>query len=119
MRTSCAALVATLALAGGAQAEFSRISDQATFTALVANKTLVRPMFRLQVSPEGRITGTGMARDVAGTWSWQDGFFCRDLIWGSRNLGYNCQEVAVTNGRIRFTSDRGAGDSADFRLRSD
>ncbi len=43
--------------------------------------------------------------------------FCRDLFWGARDLGYNCQQVDVNGSRIRFTSDRGRGDSAVFRLR--
>ncbi|WP_171178808.1 dihydrodipicolinate reductase [Ruegeria sp. HKCCD8929] len=105
-------------LAGPAAAEFTRVSDEGTFRAIVTGKVLTRPLIRLQVSPEGEITGTGGPSDVAGSWTWRDGYFCRDLLWGKRNLGYNCQEVGVNGGKIRFTSDRGSGDYADFRLRS-
>ena len=43
--------------------------------------------------------------------------FLWDLFWGGDPLGYNCQEVQVTGESIRFTSDRGAGASAEFRMR--
>ncbi|TMV04831.1 dihydrodipicolinate reductase [Ruegeria sediminis] len=108
---------ALLILAAPASAELAQIRDEATFRQIVTGKTLTRPLIRLQVLPGGRITGTGAAREVAGSWTWRDGYFCRDLIWGGRNLGYNCQEVRAASGTIRFTSDRGKGDYADFRLR--
>ncbi len=103
--------------AAPAAAEFATITDEGEFTRLVAGKTLSHPLFKLQVSPEGAISGHGIRRDVRGEWRWRDGYFCRDLFWGERDLGYNCQEVGVNGSRIRFTADRGRGDSAVFRLR--
>jgi hypothetical protein len=109
-----------LILAGtAATAEFAKITDEEKFRTLVAGKTLTRPLVRLQVTPEGGISGTGVTWEVTGSWDWRDGFFCRDLYWGGSDLGYNCQEVAIGDGRVRFTSDRGAGDFADFRLSRD
>jgi hypothetical protein len=100
-----------------AAAEFARVDDRDTFIGLIQGKTLTRPFVQLQVSPEGEIMGRGARWDINGDWTWQDGFFCRDLYWGGDDLGYNCQEVRANGDRIRFTADRGAGDSADFRLR--
>ncbi|MCK0150216.1 dihydrodipicolinate reductase [Marivita sp. S6314] len=109
---------ATLALLPQiAAAELKRIDSKSAFVELVQGKTLARPMVRLQVRPDGSITGRGVTWDVTGTWSWENGFFCRDLNWGGDDLGYNCQEVRANGRDMRFTSDRGAGDSADFRLR--
>ncbi|MFK7744351.1 MAG: dihydrodipicolinate reductase [Roseobacter sp.] len=109
--------VATLICASPAFAEFSQVVDQETFVSLVKGKELKRPFVNLEVLPDGEITGRGAAWPVEGNWTWNDGYFCRDLFWGGDALGYNCQEVQVTGNRIRFTSDRGAGDSAEFRLR--
>jgi hypothetical protein len=39
------------------------------------------------------------------------------LVWGGDDLGYNCQEVKTNGSQLRITSDKGTGDSADFRLR--
>lgn len=100
-----------------ALAEFARIDNSDAFRAAVEGKTLSRPLIRLQVSADGSITGTGATRPVRGNWRWENGYFCRDLVWGDRDLGYNCQKVAVEGGNIRFHSDRGTGDYADFRLK--
>lgn len=113
-----ASLTAALALfATGAQADFTKISNQGEFLRHVSGKTLTRPLIEIRVTPDGRIEGRGSAWDVTGNWSWKDGYFCRDLYWGGDSLGYNCQEVQVSGGRMRFTSDRGSGMSAVFRLK--
>ena len=116
LRTSllCAGLVA---LASGAHADLARIDSQDAFLNHVAGKTLTRPLVELRVTPDGRIEGRGSAWDVTGEWSWRDGYFCRDLFWGGDALGYNCQEVRAGEGRMRFTSDKGNGQSAVFRLK--
>lgn len=117
MRMMMAAAVAAL-VSGPVRSEPVKVEDQGKFVQLVNGKTLTRPLVRLTVSPDGRIEGRGSLWNIQGTWSWQDGYFCRDLFWGGDALGYNCQEVrASADGRIRFTSDRGAGDSAEFSLR--
>lgn len=116
-----AALAATITFtalaAAPASAELAKVSDRDQFVQLVTGKTLSRTLVRLTVTPDGQIRGNGAGWDVNGSWSWQDGYFCRDLFWGGDALGYNCQEVRADGQSIRFTSDRGAGDSADFRLR--
>ena len=104
-------------LATPAAAEFTKINDRSDFIAAVRGKVLSRPFVRLEVDERGEIEGRGARWDVTGNWSWQNGYFCRDLYWGGDELGYNCQEVKINGDRIRFTSDRGSGDSADFSLR--
>jgi hypothetical protein len=116
MSLKTALLAGFALLAAPASAEYAKISGKDEFMQIVQGKTLTRPLVKLQVSPQGQISGTGVRWEVTGNWSWQDGYFCRDLFWGGSELGYNCQEVGVSEGRIRFTSDRGAGDSAEFRL---
>lgn len=100
-----------------AQADYTRVQSEADFVKLVNGKTLTRPFVKLQVSPDGEITGNGATWPVNGEWKWQQGYFCRSLEWGGDDLGYNCQEVKASGSKIRFTSDQGAGDSADFSLR--
>lgn len=103
--------------ASAALAEFSKIEDQSDFVALIAGKELKRPFVKIEVASDGSISGYGAAWPVTGEWTWSDGFFCRDLFWAGDALGYNCQQVEAAGNRIRFTSDKGAGDSAEFRLR--
>ena len=104
-------------IGGPALAEFQKIDTAAEFARLVDGKTLTRPMIRLKVTPQGAISGKGLSWDVTGRWNWKNGYFCRDLNWGGDDLGYNCQEVRVNGRKIRFTSDRGTGNYADFNLK--
>ena len=117
MRSTVFAAALIFAAATPAMAEFEKVSDQSTFLSLVAGKELKRPFVQLEVTPEGGINGRGAAWTVEGNWTWKDGYFCRDLFWGGDALGYNCQEVQAAGDRIRFTSDRGEGDSAEFTIR--
>ncbi|MGD9293584.1 MAG: dihydrodipicolinate reductase [Roseobacter sp.] len=112
-----AVVVTTLSAAVPAAAEFSKIDSEDAFVALIAGKELKRPFVNLEVTPDGEISGYGAAWPVTGKWTWDNGYFCRDLFWGEDALGYNCQEVMATGDRIRFTSDKGQGDYADFRIR--
>lgn len=110
-------LTCVLCFSGSAAvAEFAKVSDQSEFLRYVSGKTLTRPLVKLQVTQDGRIEGKGARWPVSGEWTWRNGFFCRGLEWGGDDLGYNCQEVRVKGDRIRFTSDKGTGPSADFRL---
>lgn len=109
-------LTLLIVLTGAAQAELRKVNTYEEFVSVVLGKTLKRPLIELRVTKDGRIEGRGMRWDVEGTWRWQDGYFCRDLYWGGDDLGYNCQEVRAKGNRIRFTSDRGAGRSAEFGL---
>lgn len=96
--------------------EFERVEERDRFVEIISQGSLNRFGMTLVVAPDGRIGGRAFGRDVTGQWQWRDGFFCRDLYWGSRNLGPNCQEVKVSGEMVRFTSDEGTGDFADLRL---
>jgi hypothetical protein len=124
LRRACAlpALVAgflmTLAGTDSARAEGMAVVDSADrFVSLVNGRELRRLGIRLSVSPEGQIEGRAFGAPVTGRWTWQDGYFCRDLFWNGDDLGYNCQLVQENGDTLRFTSDRGAGMFADLTLR--
>ena len=93
------------------------ISERADFENLVKDKKLERFLISLSVTGDGKIEGSAAGRDVSGDWNWIDGYFCRTLMWGERELKYNCQKVTFDGRRLRFISDRGAGQSASFALR--
>lgn len=112
-----AIVMALMLLPAAALAELQPVTDRNQFVQLVTGKTLTRPLVELNVLPDGAISGTGVRWEVTGNWSWRNGYFCRDLNWGGDDLGYNCQEVRVSGNRVRFISDMGTGEAADFRLR--
>lgn len=112
---AAAALTTLLPLAATAEG-FSKVTNKSEFVSLISGKTLKRIGIRLEVAATGAIIGRGLGRDVQGAWRWDNGYFCRDLFWGKRDLGFNCQQVEVSGSVIRFTSDKGAGQYADLRM---
>jgi len=100
-----------------ALAELSVVTSRSQFEQIVTGRELRRFGIRLTVTPGGEIQGRAFGSDVTGAWTWQDGYFCRDLFWADDDLGYNCQQVTAQGETVRFTSDRGAGMYADFNLR--
>ena len=113
LSTAAAGLLATSALAEG----FERIEDERKFVNIIKDRDLKRFGIRLQVSDTGQILGRAFGQDVTGEWDWQNGFFCRDLYLGGKELDPdNCQLVEIRGNTVRFTSDMGRGDSANLRI---
>lgn len=112
-----AVTVVAMMAATPALAELTKIDSAADFKSVVSGKTLSYPLVKLQVRPNGSITGKGAKWPVTGQWTWKNGYFCRSLEWGGDDLGYNCQEVKASDSKIRFTSDQGSGQTIVFNLR--
>ncbi len=96
---------------------FQRIDDERKFTDLMKQYDLKRFGIRLKIGDNGQITGRAFGQRVSGAWDWENGFFCRDLYWGGKELDAdNCQLVEIRGNTVRFTSNKGNGDHADLRL---
>ena len=106
-------LLTTPALADG----FQRVTDRGDFIELTKNRALTRFGIKVQVTSDGGIIGRAFGGEVSGDWTWNGGYFCRDLYYAGRELDLdNCQTVEVSGNTLRFTSDRGTGDSANLEL---
>lgn len=107
-------LTPSAALAQG----FTPISNQADFTAKIADRALHIGLFDLSilVNSDGTITGTALGWEVTGNWTWQDNLFCRNMDWGGMEIAYNCQLVEIDDKKVRFTADGGQGRAASFTL---
>jgi hypothetical protein len=116
MRLLMIALLATLATPAMA-ADFSRVTDRGAFVNLVGGKSLTSLGVSLTVSPSGSISGRAFGSTVTGAWTWTGGYFCRTLKAGEKVFARNCQLVQQKPGRVRFIADKGAGDTADLRIR--
>jgi len=113
LSAAAVSFLATSALAEG----FQRIEDENKFVNIVKDRELKRFGIRLQVDDSGQIVGRAFGQAVTGEWDWQNGFFCRDLYLGGKELDPdNCQLVEVRGNTVRFTSDMGRGDSANLRI---
>ena len=94
-----------------------RVTDKAAFISLIRDKALTRVGITLRVDPGGAIEGRAFGQTVKGAWQWKSGLFCRDLSFGKRDLGPNCQVVQRNGDTVRFIADEGKGDYADLRLK--
>ncbi len=113
-------LLSCLAPVFASAEEFARVSDEAAFLALMDGRELRIGVVGLAIAvkPDGAITGSAAGIGVTGSWAWQDGYFCRQMVWGDTEIPYNCQLVeARGTDAMRFTVDQGAGDAAEFNLR--
>ena len=113
-----AAIILPVPVLAGAE-EFQAVRDRQAFLSLVNGRDLSLPLFRIRLSvePDGRIEGSALGWEVTGTWAWKDGYFCREMDWSGKAIPYNCQLVEVRDDReLRFTVDRGEGESARFKL---
>jgi hypothetical protein len=114
---SAAFLVAAAPALGN---DFTPVRDETTFLSLVEGRELRLGRFgvRLTLSSDGQIKGRALGWDLTGNWDWQDGYFCRDMDWSGYAIPFNCQLVeAHGSDTLRFTVDRGTGNSASFKLR--
>ncbi|MDE3079465.1 MAG: dihydrodipicolinate reductase [Paracoccaceae bacterium] len=105
------------ASAAAAADSFNAVTTRDSFVSLIEGRKLTRFGISLDVTPKGDIEGSAFGIPVTGKWRWEKGYFCRDLKFGQKDLGPNCQQVLVRNSVVRFVSDRGTGPFADLRLR--
>lgn len=100
--------------------DFVAVRDKGAFLELLQGRALHIGIYNLvlNVAPDGQIYGSALGWDIDGTWTWQDGYFCREMNWSGTEIPLNCQLVEVRGTeKMRFTVDRGVGRSAAFNLR--
>lgn len=79
-------------------------SDTDPITAAVSGRTLTLGSSRLDVGADGTLTGVIRNGDeLVGTWSVQNGQWCRTIVQPTRLAGSECQNASVGNGT--FTVD--------------
>lgn len=111
------ALTAALTAPAAAQVGFQPVTSKSEFLQLIAGKNLKYSGASIHLTAGGKIKGQAYGKTVSGTWQWKGGFFCRSIMWGSRDLGPNCEVVKVDGSTLRFITDHGKGKRADMSLR--
>ena len=68
--------------------------------------------------PDGTMTGISEeGKEIKGTWTWENGLFCREGTIGSDKLDRDCQKIEVTEDKLRVTRNNGNGSQSVFDLK--
>ena len=93
-------------------AKYEHVVAKEGFMASVVGKTVDVGGETLVIHADGTITGL-----VEGTWSWEDGFFCREGTAGGKPMKRDCQKVEVKGKKLRLTRDNGQGKKVVYKLK--
>ncbi|WP_299925628.1 hypothetical protein [uncultured Pelagimonas sp.] len=105
-----AAIASAPALADG----FARIDSEAEFRELALGHTLYLGDTTATVHDGGTMTVVFKGKEIAGTWEWQDGYFCRVLK--SYSTKADCQLWEHDGTDFRITRDKGDGQGFVYTL---
>ena len=84
-------------------------------TALVGRAISLGNKSSTTTHSDGTMTGTAGDREIIGTWSWEDGRFCREGTIGDQELKRDCQKMELAGDQLRIT--RGDGSVSIFDLK--
>ncbi|MCK0097739.1 dihydrodipicolinate reductase [Yoonia sp. F2084L] len=91
---------------------WQRINNVGMFCEQITGKHLTSGGLEFVIYPDGRISGTADGQKFSGSWVWRDGFFCRKAELEGKDLGVDCEVIEISNDQMRYTRDKGMGDSA-------
>ena len=93
-----------------------RIRTEREFLDVVAGRKMTNETGFATNRKDGTLTGKLDKRQLTGSWSWEDGFFCRIGKLGNHNFGLDCQTVVVSGDSVTFTQEKGKGKKVTYRL---
>lgn len=99
------------------EAEFTVVTDLDTFKAHFMGPKIMDPADSANyffVNEDGSITGSWHGDDMAGTWRWDDKYFCRTLT--APKAPEDCQEWGYAEGKARLVRNRGEGDATIYAM---
>ena len=93
------------------------IATEQEFREVAVGKKLVSKHGHVIVHDDGTLTGTFGNKELTGTWSWEDEFYCRSAKLGKKDIGDDCQVVEVSGDRLIFVRKKGKGKkSAPYQI---
>ena len=93
-----------------------RLTTEDEYRAMIVGKTIVWEHGSATHHEDGTITGTVGGREMTGTWSWQDEFYCRSITIADTSVPYDCQILILSGDELIAIRDRGMGESNVFQL---
>ena len=100
-----------------AGADERQITNKEEFMRLVAGKKHNNQNGYIVARKDGFLTGNfGKHGEVSGAWDWKDQLYCRSVVVGTRNFGYECQPILISGNKVSYV--RKNGTRAVYQLES-
>ena len=93
-----------------------RITTEKEFRTIVAGKKLTSKAGYSINHKDGNITGNFRDRELTGTWTWEDGYFCRSVMLGNKDLPDDCQVITVSGDKVTYIRNRGEGKGLTYQI---
>jgi hypothetical protein len=94
------------------------IETEAAFRAAIVDRQITFEANTLTINSDNTISGPWNGDGITGTWTWEDGAFCRDIKIGGQARDPDCQTWIVAGDTATVTRNRGAGASFDYKIGS-
>ncbi|WP_299476197.1 hypothetical protein [uncultured Roseibium sp.] len=93
------------------------ITMQQEFLEQVAGKRLVNGDSWVVIAPGGTVYGVGPDQDeISGTWRWSDVYYCREILFGGKDLTEDHQTVRLDGDKVSFVHQRGEGETVSWTV---
>ena len=113
----CAALtVAAWSGTAAAESGKKKLTTEKEFREMVAGKRMANKHGYGIAHRDGTITGTFAGKNMTGTWSWEDQYYCRTAKLGKKKYGHNCSVVTVSGNKVILKGSKGMGKKRTYRL---
>lgn len=114
--TYCLACAVTLAATALQAESFKRITSEADFRALIADRKLTQGKDWMTVKSDGTTVGRIFDQKFTAAWVWQNRMYCRNAVMGKRQLGTDCQVVGISGKSVEFIREYGKGKRGVMQL---
>ncbi|NNG06026.1 MAG: hypothetical protein HKM95_18240 [Inquilinus sp.] len=114
------AIAAALLSAGCALAPRTPIATAEDFRARVVDRPLEggEGWNRLVIQSDGTMTGLRAdGATLSGSWTFENGYFCREAIVDGASLGTDCQTVSIDGDSAVFHRDGGRGERISYTFK--
>ena len=98
------------------EAAEKQITTEKEFRAKVVGKKLITERGNVTIQADGSLTGQLGGKEVSGEWTWDDGYYCRSVAFGNRQLRDDCQMVTIVGKEVTFYRKKGYGDGFVYYL---
>ena len=92
------ALTISMSAVSIAGADERQITTKKEFMRLVAGKKHTNKHGNITLRKDGFVTGKFTGGAATGVWDWEGELFCRKVIIGTRDFGYDCVQVTISGG---------------------